>query len=105
MRRVALRDLEQRGTAFTYIGMGMMGHPFWEGDLFWVTQVQFPAVLRLFQDGHGFLLVSRFTAYKESLSLPILKGKTHNRPMARRCAPQADNEVSLSRSVIMDLGE
>src|SRR5260370_3956743 len=93
MRPVALRGLEQCGPAFTYIGVGMMVHPFSWGDLFWLTQVQFPAVLRLFQDGHGFLLVSRFTAYKESLSLPILKGKTHYRPMARRCAPQADKSA------------
>src|SRR5260221_14119495 len=93
MRRVAVRDLEQRGTAFTYICMGMMVHTFSYVDLFWLTQVQFPAVLRLFQDGHGFLLVSRFTAYKESLPLPILKGKTHYRPTARRCASQADKSA------------
>src|SRR5260370_38435355 len=99
MRPVALRGLEQCGPAFTYIGVGMMVHPFSWGDLFWLTQVQFPAVLRLFQDWHGFLLVSRFTAYKESLSLPILKGKPHYRPIARRCAPHADKSpiVTINR--------
>src|SRR5260370_4765932 len=102
MRPVALRGLEQCGPAFTYIGVGMMVHPFSWGDLFWLTQVQFPAVLRLFQDWHGFLLVSRFTAYKESLSLPILKGNTHYRSMELgvpgSCGPTSTSRDLLART-------
>jgi len=55
---------------------------------------------------HGFLLVSRFTAYKESLSLPILKGKTHHRfatPKAVKAGRQEERMIKDFHQILTNV--